>query len=375
MLEKNEMFENLLSTNKVDYEYLKEHSYIKLFDSDIEYDINMIIPINGRVSFLKPLYKSFLTAKNKSNLKICLTVVEISEINNQREYCELNNINYIFNESDIFNKSLAMNLGAIFSMKSKSFIFHDLDCLLDVDFFNKIEENIENKGSKVLQCFHDRRIFYLNDELTKSIINEEIGVIDLSPQTEGVMLDPTPVPTAPGGSIYIDKDIFFEVGGYDPEFFIGYAPEDAFFWDKVELLGYKIESCDNPNIFIYHMNHDKILGIEFPKMVKVFRQFYYEEIGEKLNIVLEKKNILISFYNGDIIPNKLEMVIIEEFFNMENLNDNLSDGIKKRKNIEPIEIKKVKEIKYQMRVKPSCKCGEPFDKRNYNFCQRCGKLY
>ena len=52
----------------------------------------------------------------------------------------------------------------------------------------------------------------------------------------------------------IDRELFFEVGGYDPELFLANSPEDIFFWNKVDTID-KMHISDNPDIEIYHMNH------------------------------------------------------------------------------------------------------------------------
>ena len=71
-------------------------------------------------------------------------------------YCRIeNNINYIwanYKGSDRFNKCLAYNMGAFFSNKSKYCLFHDIDCLIQSDFFIKLEENIKNQNCQAIQC-------------------------------------------------------------------------------------------------------------------------------------------------------------------------------------------------------------------------------
>lgn len=366
MLKGNKIFEDLLLNNKVNYTLLRESAFSKIYESNINYDINMIVPINGRVDFLNPLYKSFIIAKEKSNLKISLTIVEMSKNSNQKEFCINNKINYIFIESDIFNKCLAMNFGALFSIKSKSFIFHDLDCLLDNDFFNKLYKNKKSKELKVLQCFPDRRLFYLNDELTESVINCKLNTNDLLPETEGVLLDPTEIAQAPGGSIYIERDIFFEVGGYDPEFFYEHSPEDAFFWEKIELLGEKIGSCDNPRINLYHMSHEKNTNSLNSECYSTYERFYHSDNNHKLDILLQKKNIIRDFYSDSNITNVLESIIMDKFFSKITDVINVVDIPKKVINTVPVNI---------IQKKTNCSCGSKIDRMATNFCQRCGKIY
>ena len=77
----NPLIQNLLTNNHVDYDKIKNNlSKQKIFDKG-HYDINVIIPVKGRVDFMNPMYQSFKKATKKSNLKITYTIVKISKQN------------------------------------------------------------------------------------------------------------------------------------------------------------------------------------------------------------------------------------------------------------------------------------------------------
>ena len=88
--------------------------------------------------------------------------------------------------------------------------------------------------------------------LTNLVLQSQLNIDSLNIGTEGV--SQPDLFGAPGGSIMVESDIFFEIGGYDPELFSGYSTEDAFFWSKLSTLC-DIHSSDNPNIDIFHMYH------------------------------------------------------------------------------------------------------------------------
>tara|TARA_R110002096_G_C14584144_1_gene721513 strand:+ start:776 stop:1699 length:924 start_codon:yes stop_codon:yes gene_type:complete len=261
-------------------------------------DINFIITVKNRLDFAKPMYDSFLAAKNSSDLNISYTVVELSDYGEHKSYCINNGINYIwykYTKSLEFNKCLGLNLGAILSNKSDSFLFHDIDCVIKSDFFNKLKENIEQKKSKAIQCFHGGRVLYLNDDLTNQVINEKTKVDSLSLDVNGVS---EPVCFgATGGSIYVEKDLFFEIGGYDPELFYGYAPEDTFFWSKIDLIE-TMHISDNPKIDIFHMNHKSmsLTNPELDYMLSLCRKFNSMSLDDKLNLIKIKRDIIKKFY-------------------------------------------------------------------------------
>jgi len=294
----NNLFIEELNKNKIDYQKIKDDSIFVLYDTDEYYDINFIVPVRGRVNFASSMYKSFCKAKENSNLKISYTVVEFSENPEHSKFCKKNKINYIWIQSkkdELFNKCLALNFGALFSVKAKNFLFHDLDCLIQSDFFNNLIKNINNKNCKAIQCFHGRRVLYLDQNTTDRIISESLNIDDLKLGAPGVSL---PMYFgAPGGSIFIEKDLFFSIGGYDPEFFKANAPEDIFFWDKVNVNAF-MEVSDNPQIEIFHLNHPPTYYSNplINEMKQIHDCFKNSTNEEKQQVVNEKQKILTPFY-------------------------------------------------------------------------------
>lgn len=266
---KKELIE-YINAKKFDYKEIKNRNIFLIFDSDIfyneasvegvSYDINFIITVRGRLDFAEPMYKSFKEARIKSPLKVGYTVVEHSDFPEHSKFCKKNCINYIWikpEEEKLFNKCLAYNVGALFGPKSKYYIFHDIDCLVQSDFFLKLSENLSNKNCRAMQCFTGRRVLYINENFTPKVVSGEFPVDDLNinmPEVDLPRLNGKVMIGAPGGSILVERDLFFEVGGYDPELFLANSPEDAFFWEKIDTLD-KMYISDNPEIELYHMYH------------------------------------------------------------------------------------------------------------------------
>lgn len=239
--------------NIKDYKNLKYNTLKKIKYNEDEYDFNFIITARGRSNFTEPLFNSVINSSKNTNKKIQFTLFEHSNKKEHEEICEKLNINYLYYKSnnDFFNKCLSYNLSVLCCKPSKWFIFHDIDCLVQKDFFSNLIKNINN-NTRAIQTFHKRRVLYLNDNLTNLIINKKIDVNSLNINTDGVSL-PKHI-GAPGGSIAVESKTFFNVGGYDPELFHSYAPEDAFFWDKLSCLT-NVRLCENPHNELFHMNH------------------------------------------------------------------------------------------------------------------------
>ena len=287
-----------LEISFTDFKKIKDENIFIKYDNEDFFDICVIIPVRGRSNFLNPLIYYFKKAERKTNLKVSYFVVEHSEFPEHSKVCKKNKINYFWIKSDkseMFNKCLAMNVGAVYSNKSNYLIFHDLDCLVQSDFFINLYKNLENKKCKSIQNFFGRRVLYLNDVLTSKSISLDLDLDVLDEKTNGVSL-----PAffgAPGGSITVDRNLFFEVGGYDEEFFLGNSPEDAFFWEKICVFT-NFEISDEPKINIFHMNHPPTYysnPFEF-EMKRIYEIFKKSTIEEKKIFIEKKRKKIISYY-------------------------------------------------------------------------------
>lgn len=286
-----------------DYNKIIEDNITIIHNYDEMYDINFLIPVRGRKDFAKPMYKSFLNAKNNSNLKIIYTVIEHSYISEHAKFCKENSINYIWircAESDLFNKCLCYNIGALYSNISKYIIFHDIDCLIQSDFFNKLSLNILNQKCKAIQCFQQRRVLYCNEILTKQIIEEKINIDELSlefPNVDLPRMGGQVMLGAPGGSIMVERDLFFEVGGYDDHLFLANSPEDAYFWQKIDTID-KMFVSENPPIDIFHMYHPPTYFSNplINQMSKIFEDFKILDKEEKKKIIKNRSEYIKKFF-------------------------------------------------------------------------------
>ena len=281
---KNIIFENV---------NVKLYQKIKRKKENKKYWLTIIIPVRGRIEFLPLLLSSLKKSIDNYNRKINIVVVEESKTPQHKEECKKNNVDYFFIESDknYFNKFLCHNIGAMLYKNSEYFLFHDLDCLVKVDFIKNIFENIEKKGINCVQTFDKRRVLYFNEEQTEKIKKGEVEINEINDSDLNVGDC-----CAPGGSILIKNKLFFDIGGYDPEIFYGWSPEDKFFWEKVETLE-PIGICDNPKNEIYHMYHEtQFTNKEQLDLIEDRDNFYKSIKKEQLSeIVKIKKEILLNY--------------------------------------------------------------------------------
>lgn len=286
-----DIFKQFVFCNIIDYSTLN-FDFSK--SCNFRTDINVIIPVKGRKENLEFLINNLQQSISKSSLKIQITVVEYDYEKHHNVYCATKNVNYIFlNSSDLyqtFGKSICHNLASLICERSEYFLFHDVDCAVKSDFFLTLEKYIE-RGIISLQTYCKRRVIHVNEEFSNRIRNDQINVDNLFSFSEGVFL---PNPGSTGGSILIKREKFFEIGGYDPELFWNYSPEDLFFFKK---LG-NIEYADDPEIEIFHLHHEpireKILdnNKEYNTMVILTNLYDELSVEEKKEFFEIKKKLL-----------------------------------------------------------------------------------
>lgn len=268
-----QVFENL----NYDLKYKVEKNIIH-----DENEINLIIPFYKRIVFLQKVL-TYLNSIRPKNVSI--TVVEHSEEKLANTLSQELGVNYIWIEkkSEKFNKSLCMNYGVI-NVESNDLIFYDVDLISDNNLFDNIFLNLKNKKSKVLQCFYDRTVFALNEEQT----NEVLKGVELSNYPKDKEYYENIHPNATGGIIYMTKELFYNVGGFDDLLFEGWGGEDDFMKMKIELFT-SFDEANEPKIFVYHMNHDReILNEKNLKFLSVFIKSYPHTKKEIVNLLSDK---------------------------------------------------------------------------------------
>eukprot|EP01116_Phalansterium_solitarium_P008823 TRINITY_DN22790_c0_g1_i1.p1 TRINITY_DN22790_c0_g1~~TRINITY_DN22790_c0_g1_i1.p1 ORF type:complete len:643 (+),score=136.05 TRINITY_DN22790_c0_g1_i1:104-1930(+) len=228
-------------------------------------DINVFIPVHGREAALRTslFYLEAAALRAAPAVRVSIVVIEVAPEPELRGMYRSPFVEYIFlpdsatrttGAGDRFPKSLAYNMGFLMAREAKWNIFHDVDALVEETFFEELYGRyLSADGVTWLQPYH-RRFVPINESYV-SIVQ------DLAKQ--GQLYDLSSIPymlhgpdtVSPGGSILVRRDIFQAVGGYDPELFFGYAPEDAFFWAKLNTL-FTPEPLSLP-FRMYHMWHPR----------------------------------------------------------------------------------------------------------------------
>lgn len=277
-------------------EYVAKKPSIIYEQGDESKKVDIVIPIKNREKFLPKTVKSLTQSAIKARLEFNIIIVENSDKPIHKTFCEDNGHSYIFIEdlNGDFNKSLCMNYGALLYENVKYVLFHDVDCLVEEAFFLQLFCNIRNKNANVLQCFSHGRLKYCDDYLTDLILNGEIEFDEIKKYENNYKLPDSFVNNnllAPGGSIICDKNFFFSIGGFDHELFLNYAPEDAFFMEKVNHVD-TFHRCGIPEIEMYHLNHENSHRQDNP--------IYLTYLEEFKNFNSDLKNLYIDIKRDKI---------------------------------------------------------------------------
>jgi glycosyltransferase involved in cell wall biosynthesis len=244
------------------------------------YDYVIIIPYRKRFDNLRITYESVRLSIENTSLRIHCIVCENSESPEADMFCKENQIEYMYMpignmvNMSMFNKSLTFDISVLFGLPSRGYVCHDVDIFIPKDFWQCVEVNRIHQGVKVLQTFAERRINYLNEESTAEIHGKkkkysEVTDADLSHKGYGAW----------GGSIYIDRDVYFKIGGYDSWFFSGHSPEDQSIITKINQKDYKIGFCNSPAIELYHQWHENVSTLN--KDINIMIQIWEYMKGNK----------------------------------------------------------------------------------------------
>jgi hypothetical protein len=277
-----------IDDGKIPYGTILKRAVIRSVETHLQEDVKAIIGVRGREDFLYPTITSLQDAGITH-----ITIVEYAHELQHEHTCRWLDVNYVgvkCDESEMYNRSLAFNIGAIIAGDCEWLLTHDIDCMVQRTFLRNVLLNTLNKNLCAVQTFNKRRVLYCNEKLSDMLINQPELVNDLSEKSDGVF---TCKGKAPGGSIFLSRSLFMSIGGYDPELFTGYAPEDRMFWDKMSCLC-EVGSCDNPVTDIFHLHH-QFMGNTNPKlneMITMTNHFESLSRQEKMKIVEYKSKIL-----------------------------------------------------------------------------------
>jgi hypothetical protein len=191
-----------------------------------------------------------------------------------------------------FNKALCYDKAFLFSSPAEWYLFHDNDVLVTNDFWTRLDANIQRTGTKFLQPYTHRSLLNLYPHVA-DVIREDPALVD-----QGInkgMYTPI-IPGAPGGSLYIHRDRYIDVGGHDPNLCWGYGPEDRLFYNKLQLFE-PISFADDPPIEMIHLWHSSAaVNNHFLVVMNWFVFNYYEQLPleDKMAIMSTKKKMLLD---------------------------------------------------------------------------------
>ena len=257
--------ENPMNDYKVDYNEQtsidnqnRQRPAFKALQSKEPYDISIVIPCKGRKPLLETTIKVLKHEIAKTDLRIAITLVEHTDSIEFKEYAFTEGLGWIHiplsggtgSPLGQFNRGLCFDIGHLYGPPCKYYMMHDSDLLVPDNFFNKVQVYF-NRGVVALQPYSDRFVWQTNQEFSEKL-QADLSIFYNGIDEQAVCT--RNMPGAKGGSFILKSDLFTNVGGYDPQLFWGYAPEDQLFWLKVESIS-SVEYADSPRIPLIHLWH------------------------------------------------------------------------------------------------------------------------
>lgn len=260
----------------------------------------IVIPCFKRKENLIPVLQRFQRIQNPSEgFAPQILLVEHSPFPELQSIAEIYNCEYIWLLLDPhipqlpigqFNKALCYDKAFLYGSPAEWYLFHDNDILVPKDFWNRVDTNLQRTKAQFLQPYTHRCLINLKKPVAE-IFRDNVDLVD-EPFDESMYF---PIQAgAPGGSLYLSRERYLQAGGHDPQFCWGYGPEDALFYQKLELLE-PIAFADDPPIELVHLWHPSA-SVENPLravmdwFVKVLFQGKQKE--EKLAYMKSKEELL-----------------------------------------------------------------------------------
>jgi len=195
-----------------------------------------------------------------------------------------------------FNKALCYDKAFLFTAPADWYLFHDNDVLVPQKFWNLIDENYQRTNAKFIQPYTHRCLIGLKENVAETF-RKDLTLVDkpIAKEDYNEILG-----GAPGGSLYIHRDRYFEVGGHDPNFCWGWGPEDRLFYHKLSLCE-PIAFADFPPIEMIHLWHPYAAGNNPFQESMAFLVFGYlmrKSNEEMLVYFKEKRDIFTKYLNN-----------------------------------------------------------------------------
>ena len=284
------IFDLRILAKEKNQELLRCYENVRINKIAEKYDIVTIIPFRGRWLHLEKTIESLIESSSYANCKIGFVIIEnsnepIFKIDN---ISSKNNIHYrwINSGGKIFNKCFCHNIGA--GITDSEFIhFHDCDLLVPYNFYESLINEL--RKNPAVQAFSGRKVNYIKEEPSINYFNGD-DISDIIKNSDNYKEGTF---GAPGGSIALSRDLFLNVGGFDPHFFWAYSIEDKFFWEKVEKYN-KITTLDDPKIDLYHLWHPPGWG---KNPYERFEQRIYQIFSQDRHSWQNYINTAIELYN------------------------------------------------------------------------------
>lgn len=227
--------------------------------------ISVVIPVRGvdRQENLNYSISSILL-QNVEPIEIVVSEEDSIERININRFINDSRVKKIFVESSskLFNKSIAVNAGVMYSLHSK-ILMNDADIVPPKGYLQRIDAFLNSYDC----CFLGKEIY--NVELMRNML-----VWKGSKRTDYFS----------GGSISFTKKAFIAIGGMCEKFY-GYGSEDCEFWERINKLTKIYENRDSTFL---HLNHKRtqqysINGDLYSKIVSLPMEERLVSLKEDLN--------------------------------------------------------------------------------------------
>jgi hypothetical protein len=285
----------------------------------------IVIPVQGRDQHLRATLDNLTVQRNslKNPNDVYIVVSEMSPKASHTDLCKSYGngaVGYHFCKSVVrshigsvdiqFNKSLAMNF-AVWNttVNEDNILFHDVDIIMGHGWLKSVLLQIdslrEKKGANwFCQTIKDRKVEYVNSELTSEIFSGQKSIDDLN-DAKHTISSVYPSRFPPGGSVMVPSELFFLTGGFDEFLFKGYSPEDSQFLHACTILAETEVDVLETTARSFHLYHPPT---EFSNSDLSLLNLYFKTINDENFRYTFYKYIFIKHHESRLPPGYVNKV-------------------------------------------------------------------
>ena len=286
-----------IENGKRDYGKIILHGDFRCDQIDTHRDVNIVIGCCGRPDLLRATVLHLKKSLGSTDLRVSIVVSEMGSEPLFRDFAADLGVEYLFipfEASDTENKhseALSQSLAYFCIRKSQWYCFHCADIVVPEDWLARLEVLLK-KNRGFIQPYSGKKLQYLSPEYSQMVV-EANGTTNIRELEASILSGSGPglkkldnhqsIAGNTGGSIFVTRNDFEQVGGFEPEIFFGWGWEDILLWSKLEFLYALFHKQDMSELYSNNNFHQG--NATYPEHPLLVFHLYHEPSEQATNMM------------------------------------------------------------------------------------------